>query len=341
MKYTTLLLLFLSLTVSSVNGQSDSIPSGIYGTDYNVTDNAGKKQGRWMRVYEEGQVYYIGQFKDGTPVGEFVYYYQGGEVMTIATHIDNFTSDAISYRKNGSVVSVGSYTSQKKSGLWMMYDENGVLAAEENYTDDVLDGQSKIYYKNGQLAKNMAYTKAELNGPWKEFFENGSLKGEGTYVYGKQHGQIVAYQAPKIKIYEGELKNDLAVGEWRYYLDDGRLKLKVLYDDLGVEVRRKFENGEIEEFYESGIPKSYYEYKHGKINGPFEEFYNQGDFVRREIIPTESGQAIEFKESLENTQLKKEGEYRMGRLEGEIIYYNEDGTILKKEFYEDGVISER
>jgi len=341
MKYCTLLLLFLSSVAVQANAQTDSIPSGEYGKDYNITDSSGKKQGRWMRVYEEGQIYYIGQFENGFPVGEFVYYYPGGEVMTIAKHIDNTTSDAISYRKNGSVVSVGSYKSQKKIGLWKMYDENDVLAAEENYAEDVLDGESKIYYKNGQLAKSMTYSNALLNGPWKEYFQNGSLKGEGTYVYGKQNGQIVAYEAPNIKIYEGELKNDLATGEWRYYLEDGRLKLRILYDDSGAEIRRKFENGEIEEFYDSGIPKSYYEYRHGKIHGPFEEFYNRGDFVRREIISAEPGQAIEFKESLENTQLKMDGEYKMGKLEGEIIYYNEDGTILKKEFYVDGVITEQ
>ncbi len=337
-KFLFSLVIFFALQSTA---QLDSIPQGTFGKDYNITDSQGRKQGDWMRVFEAGSVYYLGQFKNDKPVGEFRYYYESGELMTKANHIDEISTEAVSYRLDGSVVSVGTYKDQKKWGLWKLYDENGILASEENYEADRLSGVSKIYYKNGQLAKSMTYVDDVLNGQWNEYFMKGALKGEGVYVSGKQHGKVLTYQAPNIKLYEGELKNELAIGEWRHYLEDGRLKLRILYDDAGVELRRKFENGDIEEFYDSGIPKSYYEYKRGKKHGPFEEFYNIGNFVRREMISEQQGQPIEFKETLEDTQLKMEGEYRMGNLEGEIIYYDEKGMITKKEFYENGVLTEQ
>ncbi len=334
-------LVFLALVFSAVQmtSQTDSIPAGKYGVDYCITDASGMKQGYWLRVYESGALYYTGQFKNNMPVDTFTYFYETGEVMTIAIH-DGKKASTNSYRTDGSVISKGDYINQKKSGTWRMYDENGILTSEENYAEDKLDGLVTVYYKNGNKAKTMNYKEGELHGSWKEYFPDGSLKGKGTYIYGKQDGELTAYQAPNVLLYEGQLKDERAVGEWRHYLEDGQLKLRILYDDSGVELRRKNENGEFEEFYDSGIPKSYYEYKHGKKHGPFEEYYNQGDFVRREVISSEPGQPIEFKETLENTQLKMEGEYRNDKLVGEVIYYNEDGTILKKETYDQGVLVE-
>jgi len=326
-------IIFLSLNLSA---QNDSIPAGKYGVDYNITSANGKKSGRWYRVYDDGSLYYTGTFKDGIPEGEFRYYYRSGELMTIATHKDHQTAETVSYRMDGTVVSKGNYLNQKKNGEWLLYNEEGKLTSSESYKADSLSGVSKVYYINGVLAKEMSYDDNHLNGPWKEYFDDGNVKGEGTYLNDQLHGYLINYQSPKVKLYEGELREGLAIGEWKYYLDDGRVKLRILYDDNGVEVRRKFENGEVEEYYDSGIPMSYYEYKHGQLHGPFEEYYNKGDFERREVISTEPGQPIEWKETLVNTQLKREGEYRMGKLHGEVISYNEDGTVLKTEQYDQG-----
>ncbi len=337
MKYLTLLFVFIS---SLGYSQRDTVPEGTYGVDYNVTDSQGRKQGKWVRVYENGSIYYAGQFKNSQPIGVFNYYYEGAGLMTIATHSDNGITESKSYRKDGSVVSVGKYKDQKKTGEWLLYDEGGKLIGVDDYEEDVLHGKSSVYYKNGQLAEKYSYDKGDRHGPWEEHFMDGKLKGQGDYSNGKLHGPILTYQDPGIKLYEGQLKDGVAVGEWRYYIEDGRLQLRILYDDFGGEIRRKFENGEKEEFFDSGIPKSYYEFRHGKLHGPFEEYYDKGDFVMKEITSLDLSQPLEFKESLENTQLKIEGEYRMGELEGEIIYYNEDGTIEKKEFYESGILVE-
>ena len=50
----------------------------------NFTDEDGLKQGDWKVRYENSQfTRYIGQFKDGTPIGEFKYYYPNGLLSAI------------------------------------------------------------------------------------------------------------------------------------------------------------------------------------------------------------------------------------------------------------------
>lgn len=335
MKHLTFLFLLVSFHLAA---QNDTIPEKVYGVDYNVTDNKGQKQGDWIRVYEDGTTYYTGQFENGEPVGEFRYYYTSGELMTIATHINNQLTETVNFRTDGSIMSKGQYLNQKKHGTWEMYSTKGILAGVTTYKEDVQEGLDEVYYDNGQLAERINYENGVKQGPYEEYFRNGKPKGTGSYANGKLHGEIVSYQSPNVLLYEGQTKDGVAIGEWRYYMEDGRLELRILYDDFGAEVRRKHENGVVEEYYPSGIPKSYYEYKHGKLHGIFEEFYDKGEFVKSEVLSEDRGVDIEFMETLERTQLKKEGEYRMGNLHGEVIYHKENGQIEKTEIYDQGVL---
>ncbi len=337
MRLIAVLFVFFSANTWS---QTDSIPDGKHGVDYCVTDGQGKKQGYWVRVYESGSVYYTGQFKNGEPFGEFSYFYENGGLMAVNSHGDDGLVKNTSYRKSGSVISQGDYLNQKKHGKWMYYDEQGIVRALETYKSDVLDGEFKVFYYTGQVSEEGLFENGKREGIHKEYFVSGEIKSEAKFVAGLEQGEIKAWDSPNVKLYKGQMSNGVAVGEWHYYLPNGKIEYRILYDDSGKEIKRKFENGEQEEFYDSGIPKSYFEYKNGKKHGPFQEFYNKGDFVRREVMPEAQGESIERVESLENTQVKVEGEYRNGNLVGEVIYYLENGRIEKTEVYEQGVLIE-
>jgi len=342
MKFFTAIFLLLS---SISYAQNDSIPTGKYGVDFCVTDSQGKKQGKWVRVYESGTLYYAGQFVNGKPVGEFRYYYETGELMATNLHkedglVENTTFRKTKNRIKGTVISKGTYSNQKKHGEWLYYDEEGILRALETYKLDVLHGDFIIYYYNGTVSEQGVFEDGNREGIHSEYFHSGELKSQTTFKSGIENGEILAWNAPNVKLYKGQMNNGIAVGEWHFYLSDGRIEYRLLYDDSGVEIRRKYENGEQEEFYNSGIPKAFYEYKNGKKNGPFQEFYNRGDYVQREIMPSEQGEPIEIKQTLENTQVKIEGEYRMGNLHGEVLYFKENGMLEKTEVYEHGELLE-
>ena len=46
----------------------DAWPIGTFGEDYNVADAEGFRHGPWVRVYEDGGLYYVGEFRHGMPV---------------------------------------------------------------------------------------------------------------------------------------------------------------------------------------------------------------------------------------------------------------------------------
>ncbi|NNE54947.1 MAG: hypothetical protein HKN32_02925, partial [Flavobacteriales bacterium] len=133
----------------------------------------------------------------------------------------------------------------------------------------------------------------------------------------------------------GEYVNGVKDGIWITFLSDGKIERTIKYD-MGTKVSEKLENGVLEEYWDNAIPKATYEYKDGKLHGPFTEWYDQGEWVRRPTEGPERELGYQFKEELEGTQISREGDYRNGKLDGEITYYDEDGRIIKIEIYAEG-----
>ena len=46
----------------------------------NQTDKNGLRQGQWQKKYPNGQLMYEGQFKDDKPCGDWIRYFEGGQV---------------------------------------------------------------------------------------------------------------------------------------------------------------------------------------------------------------------------------------------------------------------
>ena len=62
-------LLFATEALAQPGPDTSQWPDGRPGADFNITDADGLKQGRWIRVYPNGKLYYSGSFRDGRPVG--------------------------------------------------------------------------------------------------------------------------------------------------------------------------------------------------------------------------------------------------------------------------------
>ena len=83
----------LSLAFVSTNALTQSLPTAVSSTpigdagmDYNLTDNDGEKHGVWIRVYPDGSLYYVGMFNSGQPEGQFLYFFETGELMSKIEH---------------------------------------------------------------------------------------------------------------------------------------------------------------------------------------------------------------------------------------------------------------
>ncbi len=344
-----ILSLFLFLSVLAFSQKPGHIfPQGEAGKDYNLTDAKGKRQGPWIRVYGNNPkaLLYKGQFKDGQPIGEWEWYYITGELMTKMTHVKGEEiTDNISYYETGGLMSEGRFVlknidgKQKRcrEGLWKLYDRKGTLIAEENYTDSLLNGGCRYYFPSGKLLAIFPYKMGLKDGPFVEYYESGKKMREGTYVVESFDGEFTSWNENGTIDFQGKYVKGVKEGTWHHYNSKGRIEISVLYKN-GSETRRKYVNGTFKEYYDSGIPKSEYTYTEGEKDGPFTEWYDIGNFVQVPASKEDMELGITQREKLEGTQVKMQGDYVEGKLEGEVIYYSEKGLVSKVEVYEAGVL---
>jgi antitoxin component YwqK of YwqJK toxin-antitoxin module len=122
---------------------------------------------------------------------------------------------------------------------------------------------------------------------------------------------------------------------WYYYYSSGKPKISLFYKK-GKETKRKYENGTFKEYYDSEIPKSEYSFENGMRNGPFTEWYDVGQYAQVPSTDEDREIGIVYREKLEGTQVKMKGDYVDDKLEGEVVYYRENGAIEKVEEWVDG-----
>ncbi|MCF8278574.1 MAG: hypothetical protein K9J17_17735 [Flavobacteriales bacterium] len=312
------------------------VSSAALAQELNQTDANGKKQGNWKKTYSNGKVRYEGQFKDDEPFGLFKYYYDNGSLQATNNHIGDGKVANHAYHKNGKIKAKGIFHDQLKDSLWQYFNENEQLVLEENYIMDTLHGSQKTYYENQQLGEETHFNHGEKHGPWNKFFDNGKPWVVATYDDGNLHGDFVMYNDDGKRKFQGKYEHGIRNGVWLIFNENGSVKTQDVYRD-GVMKSQKYENGEFTEYYLDEIPKSVYNYKKGKKEGEFKEYYDKGQWVREET-PGKMGGPDEITEHLEGTQVKVQGWYHEDQYNGKVTYFKEDGSTDKVEVWENGTL---
>lgn len=303
--------------------------------EWNRQDENGLKQGPWKKMYENGRVRYEGQFKDNKPYGLFKYYYENGKLMATNNHIADGRVANHAYHKNGKIKAKGIFMHQAKDSLWQYFNDQEVLVLEETYHLDTLNGAQRSYYDNGQLAEETHYSMGVKHGAWNKFFEGGEPWLEAGYDNGNLHGKFVMYADKNKMDLSGKYHEGIRTGTWMFFNTNGTIKEQKVYRHGSLQKTIPY-NGEFTEYYEDQIPKSVYNYKNGKKQGEFKEYYEMGEWVRKEQQPSKPGEETEMVEELVGTQLKVSGWYNNDQLNGKVTYYNQDGSVEKVEVYENG-----
>ena len=163
--------------------------------DLNRTDSQGRRQGKWVDYYANGQLRYEGQFKNDRCQGEFKYYDEQGHLKATNTY-DKSGEKALNktYSPDGTLIATGYYLNQKKDGEWRYYSrENGVLILIEENRNGKAQGSSKVYYETGVLMMERQFVDDRLEGHAKIYYPSGALKEEGDYLNGEKTGLWKAY----------------------------------------------------------------------------------------------------------------------------------------------------
>jgi antitoxin component YwqK of YwqJK toxin-antitoxin module len=305
-----------------------------FGQQTNVTDAQGRKQGDWKQLHPNGQVRYSGQFKDDKAIGLFQYYFDNGKLSATNNHSPDGAVSSHHYHTNGKIKAKGIYRNMKKDSLWQYFNEAEVLVLEETYKQNLLHGVQRSYYDNGQIGEELHYRDSVKHGSWLKFFPNSKKWTEAFYKNGNLDGLFKLFGddgKPKV---QGSYIDGVRNGVWLMFNLNGSVRTQDVYAN-GILKKKKLENGEFEETYESGIPKSKYTYVKGKRQGDFEEWYDLGKFVS-ETKPGTMGGPDEVVEQLTGTQLRVKGYYNEDVLNGKVTHYKQDGSIDKVEIWENG-----
>ena len=119
----------------------------------------GKLEGEWLEYYNNGELLAKSNYKDGKKQGEYVVYY-----------------------KNGGTDITGNFKEGKKEGEWLSYYyKSGQLFNKNNYKDGKKHGEQLLYYSNGQYMKKSYYKEGKKAGKWNWYNRDGDLTITHTY----------------------------------------------------------------------------------------------------------------------------------------------------------------
>ena len=341
----------LSLACVSTNGLTQTLPTaaeskpiGNAGVDFNLSNKSGEKQGVWIRVYPNGALYYVGTFNSGNPEGQFLYFFETGELMSKIHHPSESDSSvqttAIHYRTNSSVQSSGFYMStddQEKparDGSWGYYDEGSKQIKQETYSAGLLNGPYWIKTKEGSLVEEGGFANGKLDGLKTTYYDTGTVRQRINYIADVLEGDFQVFYIsgmPKIEGNYIEGKENLI---WKTYQEDGVLE-QITHYSYGNRVKEIKVNGSFEEAFPDGRSKEEFTYRNKLRDGPFRIWYDLGGYVIEDFTDTETGEILQ-RQVLVGTQVSSEGEYVEGKLNGPRYYYNEKGKITKTEHYRAG-----
>jgi len=192
-----------------------------------------------------------------------------------------------------------------KQGFWRKLDSAGRVIYEGRFRDGVPDGEFRYYYPDGKLKTVSMVSNQGKRAVTVSYFQNGRKMAAGNYL--------------------DERKDST----WQFFSEsNGTLVSQETYQAGLI-------NGLSRVFYPDGGVSELHYYKSGIRDGLWEQYYLDGKLKLRGAYKGGEKQGL-FKTFYNSGRLMMEGRYSHGHQDGVWIYYDEKGTVSKKEVYEKG-----
>ena len=335
----------------SVMNAKGAYPAGTFEVDYNLSDAEGFRHGLWIRVYDDGALYYRGLFEHGMPTGEWWFFRPDGSALSrMDQHPDSARTHAFMFDTKGNVVAMGGYLNPHlrlkagaleerpappvKDGKWSFYDSKGRLASVVHYRAGTKHGLDETYRTNGRVLSTGNHVEGQKHGPWKRFTDTGNLKELLTYKNGVLHGPAQAANPRGMLLSKGAYYEGQQDGTWTFYLDDGTLQEINVFEE-GVLTESVRVNGPFTDWHNPDRPAKEVHYKDRLKDGPFREWHDQGGYVIEEQIDPDLGGTVR-RQVMKGLQISREGEYVKGKLDGAVYHYDTSGRLVRTEHYDMG-----
>lgn len=213
-------------------------------------------------------------------------------------------------RSQQNIIEEGSFTNNKKVGLWKGYYPSGKLKYLINYVDNKPFGNAKLYYESGQLAEEGTWQENKWVGDYKYYYPNGNVFYDWKFdASGKRTGEQKYFHENGKPMYEGEWK-------------DGKNSNNLtIYDETGLKIGERL-------------------YKDSQYSGTVMESTGT-----KEVKPAVSKNYNNFNFTGNSTtvnmngKVDRSGYFEKGKLmDGTAFEYDDNDNLIRKTIYRGGQV---
>lgn len=275
-------------------------------------------EGEYIKYFQNGEVKIKGYYIENEPKGKWDYYYENGN-LKMSGERENADEGIWEYfHENGTIKMKGRISGNKKEGRWSYYYDDGKLKSLGNYKEGEKSGDWKYYYEDGNMKALATYEGSK--GVYTEFYTNGTRKMH-CYIKDDERDSLVThyYENGQVKS-QGMEKGGVKNGDWTYFYKNGNKASEGSYEEGG-------QSGTWTYFYETGEKSMEGEHENGVKEGEWKVFYIDGTL--RGVGDFTNGTG-EYKEYYKSGALKISGQMKDGKSHKEWSYYYEDGKLEGK-----------
>ncbi len=290
----------------------------------NRYDKNAQRVGLWVDLRESGKLKEEGNYLSGLKEGTFKVYNKQGEFLKFEFYEfgvlkenkeeTEFVKIEKFYDEKGRVTERGGTKNGLKHGTFQTLDSTGKIIFSRLYLNDIKQAEGKFDTLNREI------------GEWKYFFPNGSLRSSGSYSNGKKTGDWKYYFENGKLEQSGKYDNNFISGKWLWYYSNGILLREEFYRKGKLD-GRYIENDSLGNIVLEG------DYADGLKQGKWFRFINDHK-EEGEYIDDERNSVWIFTHSNENKMF--EGRFELGVAVGKHEYYYFDGKPEMKGGYEGG-----
>ncbi|MDA3882821.1 MAG: hypothetical protein PF481_06030 [Bacteroidales bacterium] len=299
--------------------------------EINRFNSAGEKSGTWVEFYPNGNKKIESNYYKGALQGLYKIY----DIHENIERVGQYNNDSLLYSSQF----VNNFREPKEQKRFN--EDSSYIIFRGQFTQDQIPIGVHWYYSSEQTIDSCVVydtlgtitgvgimrTNGDKTGKWKHFFPNGIISAKGTYAYNEKQGEWIFYYETGDVKQQGEYVKDKEMGEWIwFYMNGNRKRVEnyvggkrngkiIQYDELG--------NIVVSGNYTDDLQHGYWEIQVGDI-------IQQGSFVYGE----KDGEWIHT--FLSNNQIRFKGSFYNTKPQGKHVYYYENGTLEREEFYDAG-----
>lgn len=280
----------------------------------------GLLDGEYFEYSKQGIKQVFETYSEGKKNGKFSYYYEDG-FLEIMGNFKNgeLDGEVTGYYHNGIKKYANHYTNGNRNGTCFSYFENGQVEQESEFVNEIPDGDVIGYFPNGTVRNIKTFDTGYLEGRSYVFHRNGCPAIEEYY----KHGKLDSIQ----RAFDFLSCNIISSGYWKLGKKEGAF---VTYDMFGDTLTLTT----FKDSLRHGLHRIYKEVWDESGKKYELKIETEGNFVNE--APNgfwKYGQVSNFQ--------RREGNYDLGVKIGEWTYYDKEGKLLLKQWFDNGELTKQ